>query len=82
MKDDIIEPKDRKLPVQKFVGEDNNFSKEDFASKDKLSMGKEDFALDEELPIETLLGLDEFDGHEGVDSGFDGDVFSLDELLY
>ena len=82
MKDDIIEPKDRKLPVQKFVGEDNNFSKEDFASKDKLSMGKEDFALDEELPIETLLGLDEFDGHEGVDSGFDRDVFSLDELLY
>ncbi|KAK7818026.1 uncharacterized protein LOC136065219 [Quercus suber] len=81
MKDDIIEPKDRKLPVQKFVGEDNNFSKEVFASKDKLSMGKEDFALDEELPIETLLGLDEFDGHEGIDSGFDGDVFSLDELL-
>ncbi|GMY32417.1 hypothetical protein FCV25MIE_27659 [Fagus crenata] len=69
MKDDIIEPKDRKVSIQKLVGgDDSNFS-------------KEDFALDQDLPIEALLGLDEFDGHEGVDSGFDGDVFSLDELL-
>ncbi|KAG2726066.1 hypothetical protein I3760_01G094600 [Carya illinoinensis] len=56
--------------------------KEDgFESNDKLPIEKEVFVLDEELPIEKLLGLDEFDGHEGVDSGFDGDVFSLDVSL-
>ncbi|KAF5465321.1 hypothetical protein F2P56_015341 [Juglans regia] len=55
--------------------------KDCFESNDKLPIEKEDFVLDEELPIEKLLGLDEFDGHEGVDSGFDGDVFSLDESL-
>ncbi|KAM7465425.1 hypothetical protein LguiB_012987 [Lonicera macranthoides] len=31
--------------------------------------------------IETLLGLEEFDGHEGVDLQFENDGFSLDESL-
>ncbi|GLT66244.1 hypothetical protein SLA2020_386200 [Shorea laevis] len=64
----------------KSVGKDRDFSKEGFGSDDKLLIEKEDFVrLDQELPIEALLGLDEFKGCEGVDSGFDGDVFSLDE---
>ena len=50
-------------------GSDNYFLGESFGSK-------------EELPIEMLLGLDEFDGHEGVDSQFNEDDFSLDESLY
>ncbi|ESW22415.1 hypothetical protein PHAVU_005G152200 [Phaseolus vulgaris] len=41
---------------------------------------KEYFALGEEVPIETLMGLKEFDGHEGLllDSEFN-DVFVVDE---
>ena len=39
----------------------------------------EEFASNEELPIETLLGLDEFDGHEGVDLEFNKDDFFLDQ---
>ncbi|POO03434.1 hypothetical protein TorRG33x02_006390 [Trema orientale] len=46
----------------------NYFSREDFGSK-------------AELPIEMLLGLDEFDGREGVDSEFNQDDFSLHESL-
>ena len=46
------------------------FLEEDFA-----------FAANEELPIEKLLGLDEFDGHEGVDSEFNKDDFSFDQSL-
>ncbi|KAJ6289409.1 hypothetical protein OIU76_025265 [Salix suchowensis] len=37
----------------------------------------DDVASNKKLPIEMLLGLDEFDGHEGVDSGFNEAVFSL-----
>lgn len=33
---------------------------------------------EEESPIEKFLGLDEFDGHEGVDLDFNRDSFSLD----
>ncbi|KAG5242106.1 Histone demethylase UTY [Salix suchowensis] len=37
----------------------------------------DDVASNKKLPIEMLLGLDEFDGHEGVDSEFNEAVFSL-----
>ena len=34
------------------------------------------------IPIKALVGLKEFDGHEGLDSEFNGDdVFMLDESL-
>ncbi|PON74895.1 hypothetical protein PanWU01x14_046120 [Parasponia andersonii] len=38
---------------------------------------REDSGSKAELPIEMLLGLDEFDGREGVDSEFNQDDFSL-----
>lgn len=50
----------------------------------KKSMGwfsEEDLDSNMELPIEKLLGLDEFDGHEGVESEFNKDDFSLNESL-
>ncbi|KAG5049654.1 hypothetical protein JHK85_010757 [Glycine max] len=35
-----------------------------------------------EIPIEALVGLKEFDGHEGLHSEFNGDgVFMLEESL-
>jgi hypothetical protein len=47
--------------------------------------GEEDFdsriVLDKECAIETLVGLKEFDGHEGLDSEFIGDGFMLEESL-
>jgi len=43
---------------------------EDFELAKDLLLGNEYFALDQELPIETLVGLKEFDGHEGLDSEF------------
>ncbi|KAK7325067.1 hypothetical protein VNO77_29125 [Canavalia gladiata] len=55
------------------------FLDEDFRSNKHLPLGKECFALDQELPIEILVGLEEFDGHEGLDSEFNDDVFMLDE---
>ncbi|KAM7258041.1 hypothetical protein ACFE04_013782 [Oxalis oulophora] len=36
---------------------------------------------DEDPSIEKLLGLCEFDGHEGIDSDFNQDVFFLDDCL-
>ncbi|XP_043725942.1 uncharacterized protein LOC122672545 [Telopea speciosissima] len=33
----------------------------------------------EDIPIESLIGLNEFDGHEGVDAEFNKDQFLLDE---
>ncbi|KDP42810.1 hypothetical protein JCGZ_23752 [Jatropha curcas] len=42
---------------------------------------QDDITTNRELPIEMLLGLEEFDGHEGVDSEFNEDVFSLDDSL-
>ncbi|KAG5063551.1 hypothetical protein JHK85_004734 [Glycine max] len=42
------------------------------------------FSLDQEaeIPIEALVGLKEFDGHEGLHSEFNGDdVFMLEESL-
>ncbi|KAB1213321.1 hypothetical protein CJ030_MR5G003609 [Morella rubra] len=78
-----VEPEEgcRKEAIEKSVGEGGNFSKKDFRSTDKFPVKKQEFVLDQELPIEMLLGLDEFNGHEGVDLGFDGDLFSLDESL-
>ncbi|KAJ6733876.1 T20M3.17 PROTEIN [Salix koriyanagi] len=40
-------------------------------------VNSDDFASNKKLAIEMLLGLDEFDGHEGVDSEFNEAVFSL-----
>lgn len=42
---------------------------------------EEEFASNKELPIEKLLGLDEFDGQEGIGSEFNKDDFSLDQSL-
>lgn len=42
---------------------------------------EEEFASNQELPIEKLLGLDEFDGQEGLGSEFNKDDFSLDQSL-
>ncbi|KAG6767587.1 hypothetical protein POTOM_028797 [Populus tomentosa] len=60
--------KDGRIPTPKVDSGNTNFSQDDFASTKKL-------------PIEILLGLDEFDGHEGVDSEFNEGVFSLDDSL-
>ncbi|KAJ6917409.1 hypothetical protein NC652_019690 [Populus alba x Populus x berolinensis] len=60
--------KDGRIPTPKVDSGNTNFSQDDFASNKKL-------------PIEILLGLDEFDGHEGVDSEFNEGVFSLDDSL-
>lgn len=35
----------------------------------------------QQVPIESLLGLDEFNGSEGIDSNLNEDVFFLDESL-
>ncbi|KAJ0092009.1 hypothetical protein Patl1_26309 [Pistacia atlantica] len=39
------------------------------------------FAVNQEVPIEKFLGLSEFDGHEGVGSDLNVDVFFLEESL-
>ncbi|GMH18196.1 hypothetical protein Nepgr_020037 [Nepenthes gracilis] len=44
-------------------------------------LSEEDFTSSEQVPIETILGLNEFDGHEGVDPEFNMDDFSLVEYL-
>ncbi|XP_044480799.1 uncharacterized protein LOC123220897 [Mangifera indica] len=38
-------------------------------------------AMNQEVPIETFLGLGEFDGHEGVDSDVNVDAFFMEECL-
>lgn len=43
------------------------------------SLCVDDVALNEELPIETVLGLGEFDGHEGIGLDLNEDVFFLDK---
>ncbi|XVE84596.1 hypothetical protein DITRI_Ditri17bG0025400 [Diplodiscus trichospermus] len=45
------------------------------------SFWEDDITSNQELSIETVLGLGEFDGHEGIDSEFNEGVFSLDEAL-
>ncbi|PNY17637.1 hypothetical protein L195_g014385 [Trifolium pratense] len=52
---------------------------EDFDSD--IDIPLEYFDLDQEFAIETLVGLNEFDGHEGLDSEFIGDDFMLEESL-
>ncbi|XP_025015611.2 uncharacterized protein LOC8273715 [Ricinus communis] len=66
MEDDIKQAKNREVAVAKL-----NCIHVDLLQDDIIS--------NEELPIETLLGLGEFDGHEGVDSEFNEDVFTLDD---
>ncbi|KAG4948067.1 hypothetical protein AAZX31_15G030300 [Glycine max] len=53
---------------------------EDFYSNKDHLLGKEYSALCQELTIEALVGLKEFDGHEGLDSEFD-QVFLMDQYL-
>ncbi|XP_028084742.1 uncharacterized protein LOC114285860 isoform X1 [Camellia sinensis] len=48
---------------------------------EKSNLVDEDFESNEEVAIETLLGLDEFDGHEGTESEFNKDDFCLDESV-
>lgn len=52
---------------------------EDFDSS--MDIPLEYFDLEKEFAIETLVGLKEFDGHEGLDSEFIGDGFMLEESL-
>jgi len=52
---------------------------EDFDSS--MDIPLEYFDLDKEFAIETLVGLKEYDGHEGLDSEFIGDGFILEESL-
>ncbi|KAL2328849.1 hypothetical protein Fmac_022276 [Flemingia macrophylla] len=63
------------LFVDKTVLNDDRESNYDFP------LGRQDLSLDQEpeIPIETLVGLEEFDGREGLDSEFNGDVFMLEE---
>jgi hypothetical protein len=52
---------------------------EDFDSD--MDIPLEYFDLDQEFAIETMVGLNEFDGHEGLDSEFISDDFMLEESL-
>ncbi|XVF84474.1 hypothetical protein PTKIN_Ptkin17bG0039700 [Pterospermum kingtungense] len=45
------------------------------------NLWEDDFTTMEELPIETVLGLGEFDGHEGIDPEFSEEIFLFDEAL-
>ncbi|KAJ1424438.1 hypothetical protein SESBI_11628 [Sesbania bispinosa] len=83
-----LECKDEKVAMKrggvqsyKLLSLSKTFLNEDFDSNKDLPLGREYFALDQELPIETLVGLKEFDGHEGLDSEFNGDDFMLVESL-
>nr|XP_043611834.1 uncharacterized protein LOC122583501 [Erigeron canadensis] len=62
--------------------EDDNFTKK--CGQEKVSL-EDLLVLDEKLnvapAIEILLGLEEFDGHEGVESEFNKDDFSLDVII-
>ncbi|KAL4292437.1 hypothetical protein HN51_042758 [Arachis hypogaea] len=68
---------DKHLSLTKILFDEDDLN----ASSNKDLFGREFCALDEELPIETLVGLKEFDGHEGVDSEFNCDSFLLCESL-
>ncbi|KAM1050065.1 hypothetical protein ACFX2I_031771 [Malus domestica] len=62
-----VEPENGKVHVSEPVGVVNESIEGDIASK--------------EVPIEMLMGLAEFVGHEGVDSEFNEDDFSLHASL-
>ncbi|OAY37665.1 uncharacterized protein LOC110627194 [Manihot esculenta] len=68
MENDLDKRKDKEFSIQQ-----SNCSDRDFL--------EDDFTKNGEVPIEKLLGLGEFDGHEGVDSEFNEDIFSLEESL-
>ncbi|WOH00823.1 hypothetical protein DCAR_0520198 [Daucus carota subsp. sativus] len=55
--------------------------KADSLLKKSAGLSKEDFILSLEVTVETMVGLKEFDGHEGIESEFNKDDFSLDEDL-
>ncbi|KAK7341589.1 hypothetical protein VNO80_24524 [Phaseolus coccineus] len=59
---------------------DKTLINEDHESNCDILLVREDFCLDQEaeISIETLVGLKEFDGREGLDSEFNGDVFMLE----
>ncbi|XP_061994947.1 uncharacterized protein LOC133712842 [Rosa rugosa] len=62
-KENILEHKNQKVTIKNPVVMAEDIMEEDFESK--------------QLGIEMFLGLDEFDGHEGIDSTFNKDDFSL-----
>ncbi|XVF37837.1 hypothetical protein REPUB_Repub20aG0045400 [Reevesia pubescens] len=64
----ILPLKVGEVPTKKSVLTSRNFWEDDFTSN-------------EELSIETVLGLGEFDGHEGIGSEFNECIFLLDEAL-
>ncbi|TYI91813.1 hypothetical protein E1A91_D02G020800v1 [Gossypium mustelinum] len=45
------------------------------------NLWEDDFTSNGDVPIEKVVGLGEFDGHEGIDSDFNEGVFLLDEAL-
>lgn len=49
--------------------------------KKSVELSKKNFTSSLEDTIETIMGLNEFNGHEGIELEFDKDVFSLDEDL-
>ncbi|KAF5742728.1 hypothetical protein HS088_TW09G00786 [Tripterygium wilfordii] len=57
-----------KVPFTKSVCKDRNILEDNFDSNG-------------ELPIEKVLRLHEFNGHEGIEREFDEHVFSLDKSL-
>ncbi|KAG4973925.1 hypothetical protein JHK87_030746 [Glycine soja] len=62
----------------------DNLNEDHGPNYELLPLARGDFSLDQEpeIPIEALVGLKEFDGHEGLDSEFNGDdVFMLEESL-
>uniref|UniRef100_A0A6N2MSH9 Uncharacterized protein n=1 Tax=Salix viminalis TaxID=40686 RepID=A0A6N2MSH9_SALVM len=77
------------IPEKKQTRDDNRSAKKMNSMRSRLKksvkdgkvstpkVDSDDFASNKKLPIEILLGLDEFDGHEGVDSEFNEAVFSL-----
>ncbi|KAI9081980.1 hypothetical protein K1719_036242 [Acacia pycnantha] len=57
----------------------NNSTRKDIVLNRFVAWERGYFALHRQLPIEKLVGLEEFDGHEGLDSEFNGDFLILDE---
>ncbi|MED6206001.1 hypothetical protein PIB30_022891 [Stylosanthes scabra] len=69
---------DRHLSLTKILFNEDDLN----ASSNKDLFSRDLCALDEELlPIEKVIGLKEFDGHEGLDSEFNCDAFLLYESL-
>lgn len=81
--------RDTKAPVPRIGAVPSRFNRRTSNSAGKRSDEKSvavdgdflemDLAASEEVPIETLLGLREFDGREGFGSEFDDVVLSLDD---